>query len=997
MFDLQKPELTQINTLKPRAWYLPYDDPQKPIPQYPEDSSRIISLNGEWDFRFFESPLDLPKPITSFLPGARDHCTIQVPGCWELSGYDRPQYLNIMYPFPVDPPKVPVINPTGLYQCHFQMPESWKDKEIILTFLGVSSAFEVYLNGQFIGAAKGSHLTHEFHLTPFLSGLKKQTLTVLVYKWCDGAYLEDQDMWRLHGIFRDVYLAARPLMHLQDVNILSNFDPRTANGQLEVIFTQNHEENLPLRISLQSPAGERIFNEEIQSNQGLGKMLTNVRPWTAETPNLYPLVVETLSPDGDTLEVIGFNLGFRNIEIGHGQFLINGQPITLKGVNRHEFDPDTGWTITKASMEKDALMMKAHNINTVRTSHYINHPYWYYLCDKLGLYVIDETDLETHGCQLIGNWSQLSDDPAWEQAYLDRAIRMVDRDKNHPSIIMWSLGNESGYGRNHDRMAAWIRRRDSSRPIHYEGAGEADLVDVVSVMYPTIKALKKAGENMRNDPRPFFMCEYAHAMGNSPGSLREYWETIRRYPRLIGGCVWDWVDQGLRGDTAQGRETFLYGGDFGDVPNDGNFCINGLVNPDREPHPSLLELKFWQQPVAFKKFNPAQKTVTLENRYNFLHLNHLEGHYQVKSEGAVLLEGLLPLPLIRAGETAEVEIPKLPDHFPPGKETWLTLTFTLKKDTPWGKKGHHIAQCQAQLKQPKLPNLRISQDSKPFSLIEESLKWIKLSNGEDQQITFSKITGWIHRWKVGDRDVLKDPLALNLWRAPTDNDKQILDEWILDGLDRTKASLNQMQIFREAGVIQINIKGALAADGFKPHSRYKIRYAFQANGALAVHLEFSALNLLTRLPRLGFRSCLNQTYHRVVWFGRGPHESYPDRKDSAFIDRHESSIADLFHPYISPQENGNRSDVRWVQIMSSHLPALVVEGDPTFNFSLHHCSLENLTTAKHLHEIHMEDAPHLFIDMAQTGLGSNACGPDALAEYQLSPKNYKFSFMIYLR
>jgi beta-galactosidase/beta-glucuronidase len=999
MFDLQKPDLTHINTLKPHAWYLPYADPQKPIPQYPQNSPRLLCLNGIWDFRFLESPLDLPKPITDLFANTIESANIQVPGCWELSGYDRPQYLNIMYPFPVDPPNVPVKNPTGVYQRCFQVPDAWKNQQIHLSFLGVSSAFEVYLNDEFIGASKGSRHTSEFNLTPFISRFKEQILTVVVYKWCDGAYLEDQDMWRLHGIFRDVFLTARPSIHLNDLEIHSDYDHQNTVGKLDIIFSQNHGDEIPLRITLRDSAGDVLFSEETKSSAQISKTLPEIRPWTAETPYLYPLVVETLSPDGDTLEVIGFNLGFRNIEICHGRLLINGQPITLKGVNRHEFDPDTGWTVSKASMEKDARMMKAHNINTVRTSHYINHPYWYHLCDMLGLYVIDEADLETHGFQLARDWSRLSYDPAWEQAYLDRATRMVERDKNHPSIILWSLGNESGYGRNHDRMAEWIRSRDSSRPIHYEGAGEADLVDVVSVMYPSIKALMKAGKNTDNDPRPFFMCEYAHAMGNSPGSLREYWQTIRRFPRLIGGCVWDWVDQGLRGKSEIGQDTFLYGGDFGDVPNDGNFCINGLVNPDREPHPGLLELKYWQQPVVLKNFKPNQKTLTFENRYDFLILDHLDAHYQVKAEGAVLVEGLLPLPPIRAGETAEVQIPKFPDQLSPGKEIWLTLQWTQKDDTTWCNKGHCVAQCQVQLKQPEASHSKITQGSKPFSLIEEGPKWIKLSNREDQRITFSKMTGWIHRWEAGGQDVLLDPLALNLWRAPTDNDKQILDEWILDGLDRTKANPDKLDVIMGSEGPQVIVNGALAADGFKPHSRYKIQYAFQASGVLEVHIEFSSLNLLTRLPRLGFKSRLNQTYHRVSWFGRGPHESYPDRKDSALIDHHESSISDLFHPYIHPQENGNRSDVRWLRIKSNGSngqPDLVIEGEKIFNFSLHHCSLKNLTSAKHLHEIQWEEAPTLYLDMAHTGLGSNACGPDALSEYQLSPKDYRFGFQVYL-
>lgn len=996
MLELEKPDVVQINALKSRAWYLPYENPRDPIPVVPQNSSRLLSLNSTWDFLFLDSPMHIPNPIASLFSKEKKKYNIQVPGCWECQGFDRPQYLNFIYPFPVDPPRIPAKNPTGVYQRQFQLPETWQNQEIIITFLGVSSAHEVYLNGDFVGAAKGSHLTSEYRLTPFIADDGENTLTVVVYKWCDGAYLEDQDMWRLHGIFRDVYLTARPISHLHDVEIQVDYDPHAHTGGLEIALTSNDQTHLPIRIRLSDPAGDEIFCTELTSDQRIKEKLPNIRPWTAETPHLYPLVIETLSEQGVTKEVIGFNVGFRRIEINNQQFLVNGRPITLKGVNRHEFDTDDGWTVVKASMEKDARMMKQYNFNTVRTSHYINHPYWYHLCNSLGLYVIDETDLETHGFQLTRNWSRLSDDEKWEKAYLDRAERMLERDKNHPSIILWSLGNESGYGRNHDRMAQWIRHRDRIRPIHYEGAGEAAVVDVVSVMYPTIKALKEAGENKVDDMRPFFMCEYAHAMGNSPGSLREYWETIRRYPRLIGGCIWDWVDQGLRSNTETGQETFLYGGDFGDLPNDGNFCINGLVNPDREPHPALFEASYWQQPVFIKKVNLKKKTLTLENRYDFLSLDHLEAYYEIKSDKTSLKTGYLSMPEIGPGETALIKIPHLPDSYPPGEEVWLRLDFKLQEDTAWGVKGHQVAHCQARLQKAIKTAEKREPPNQKFSVAVNNPKAIKIANGNQQQITINKLTGWITHWQLNEKDLLLEPLTLNIWRAPTDNDNQIAEEWTLDGLNRTKANPECITIDEASNQIQVKVQGTLAADGFKPHSSYAIEYAFHTNGELEIRLEFEPLNLLTRLPRLGFKTRLHQGYERVSWYGRGPHESYADRKDSAFIDRHKSNIADLFHPYLKPQENGNRTDVRWLKIESPILCPLRVESNQTFNFSLHYCSLENLTLAKHLHEIRWETAPYLYLDLAQTGLGSHACGPDTLPEYQLSPQAMMFFLRIYL-
>ncbi len=515
----------------------------------------------------------------------------------------------------------------------------------------MSSAFEVYLDGQFIGASQGSRLISEFDLSPHLKDHSDHTLSVIVYKWSAGAYLEDQDQWRLHGIFRDVYLTARPTQHLDDVHITTGFDHLSGAGSLNIDTSTNDGQNLPIKIKILSPVDELLIEDHAESNQPYTKSLQNVLPWSAEEPNLYKLILETLDSDGNSLEVIGYEVGFRTIEIHDQQLWLNGKPILLKGVNRHEFDPDTGWTVSVESMEKDIQLMKQANINTVRNSHYPNHPYWYTLCDKYGLYLVDEADLETHGFQITGNWEELSNSEDWLTAYLDRAERMVSQNRNHPSVIIWSLGNESGCGANHERMAAWIRENDPSRPIHYEGAGDADFVDLVSTMYPTVKSIRKAGENKGEDPRPYFMCEYAHAMGNGPGSLREYWEAINGYPRLIGGCVWDWVDQGLRNpDQDPAVADFLYGGDFGDIPNDGNFCINGLVDPDRNTHPGLAELKYWLQPVSIGDVNINDGTIKIENRYAFRSLNHLRVTYTLETKDEILSEGEIRLPHVAAGE-----------------------------------------------------------------------------------------------------------------------------------------------------------------------------------------------------------------------------------------------------------------------------------------------------------------------------------------------------------
>jgi beta-galactosidase/beta-glucuronidase len=973
MVNLENPHLFQRSVLKPHTWFLPFSNPNSPVPYSPEKTDRALSLNGLWQFRFFASPATLPEDISSVMAGVKTG-TIPVPGCWELSGYDRPQYLNFFYPFPVDPPHIPNENPTGVYQRTFSVPDDWNNFDLHLTFLGVSSAFEVYLDGQFIGASQGSRLSSEFDLSPHIHDLADHTLTVVVHKWCAGAYLEDQDQWRLHGIFRDVYLTARPRHHLEDVQITADYDFHSGSGSLKVGTHSNTGQPLSARIKMISPKGETIFEELVSSDTPFSKEIKDVQPWSAEVPTLYQLTFETL-------------------EIRDQQLWLNGRAILLKGVNRHGFDPDTGWTVSRESMEKDVRMMKQANINTVRNSHYPNHPYWYVLCDQYGLYLIDEADLETHGFQITGNWEELSDSEEWLPAYLDRVERMVSSNSNHPAILIWSLGNESGCGKNHERMAEWVHETDPTRPIHYEGAGDASFVDLVSTMYPTVKSIRKAGENKAEDPRPYFMCEYAHAMGNSPGSLREYWEAIYHYPRLIGGCVWDWVDQGLR-DPHQAPDSadFLYGGDFGDQPNDGNFCINGLVDPDRHPHPGLEELKYWQQPVALSEINPEEGTITVHNRYAFRSLSHLRLTYSIQTTTEVLVEGEIALPEITAGDSAVVTMSELKNYSSSDGIVYLTIQFSLCEPCPWAPEGHVVARMQHMLHENHPVDTLGQLKNNPFSLTSNS-PVIQIQSA-NQSFSLDRSTGWITSWKVRGTEILLSPLKLNIWRAPTDNDVHVAKEWMLDGLNRTHAHLDSISVEEMPDEIMVLTKGTLAADGFKPYSAYEITYHFRPDNALQIDLHYTALRLQTRLPRLGFTAQLAQPYDEVTWFGRGPQESYPDRKDSAFFGRYAMKINELYHPYLRPQENGNRLGVRWVSFKGKGNPEISLFGQPFLNFNAQFFSLDNLTQANHPSELEWETRPYIYIDAAQTGLGSNACGPDTLSKHQLNPEDLSFSFVV---
>ena len=709
------------------------------------------------------------------------------------------------------------------------------------------------------------------------------------------------------------------------------------------------------------------------------------------TPNLYRLTLENINEVDGQSEVIGFEIGFRTVEIKDQKLWINGKSILIKGVNRHAFDPDTGWTVSYESMEKDVRLMKQHNINTVRNSHYPNHPYWYTLCDRYGLYVIDEADLETHGFQITGNWPELSNSEDWLPAYLDRAERMVSPNRNHAAVIIWSLGNESGCGKNHESMAHWIREADPSRLIHYEGAEEASFVDLVSTMYPTIKTLKKAGENKDNDQRSYFMCEYAHAMGNSPGSLREYWETIYHFPRLIGGCVWDWVDQGLRDQNSEnGQPDFLYGGDFGDVPNDGNFCINGLVDPDRNPHPGLEELKYWIQPINVKKINLHKGTLILENRYDFLSLNKLNGHFILNNANKRLAEGDLTLPAIEPGGSSTITVPALKPYAEAPETLYFDIEFTLKEDSSWAQKGHLVGRTQHIFNEDYLPPTPAIQNKSPV-LLQENPMTLSITSG-DQRFKLDRATGWLTSWQNRGAETLLSPLKLNIWRAPTDNDVHIAKEWILDGLNRSISRVDGLTWEENSEEIRVSITGTLAAAGFKPHSAYQISYQFKPGGAVQISLDYTALCLQTRLPRLGFTAQLAHPFETVAWFGRGPQSSYPDRKDSAFVGHYAMPTRKLFHAYLRPQENGNRSEVQRVQFSDNKHPGFQVYGYPKLNFNAQYCSLENLTAAQHPSELVWEKTPIIYIDAAQTGLGSNACGPDTLSKYQLEPDQLSFIF-----
>ena len=1008
--DWENPRLLQRDREPARATLVPYADTETALAGERGASPYFKLLNGDWQFFYAPSPADVPSDFKGVEHDPAGWTTIPVPSNWQMHGFGIPVYTNVAYPYPVDPPRVPRQNPVGIYQRTFLLPAEWAGRQVFLNFEGVNSGLYVYLNGREVGYSQGAHLPAEFNLTPYLQP-GENTLTVLVFQWCDGSYLEDQDFWRLSGIFRDVYLLAAPAVSLRDVSVQTVFD---AEYQHAVLNLRAGVRNLGgtaagyrLDAALLDVDGDTVAEQSLgqidlaagaETNLEARISVANPRPWSAETPTLYPLLLSLSSPDGALLEVRRVNVGFRQVEIRDRQLWINGRSVKLKGVNRHDSHPDLGHAVSLESMVQDIMQMKRHNINTVRTSHYPNDPRFLDLCDRYGLYVIDETDLETHGMHATGDLNLLSNDPAWEAAYLDRAARMVERDKNHPGIIWWSLGNESGYGRNHVAMARWIHEHEPTRPVHYEGATgwgnpehrvDDSVIDIFSTMYPTVARVIEEGEKT-DDPRPFFMCEYAHAMGNGPGNLQEYWDAIYNAPRLIGGCVWEWVDHGIRRCTESGEEWFAYGGDFGDKPNDGNFCIDGLNYPDRIAHTGLIEYKKVIEPVVVEAVDLKKGVVSVQNRYDFIDLTHLRGRWSLLRDGDVLEQGEMPALDIPPGEVQQITLPYALPNPRPGAEYRLNLSFTLRADMPWAPAGFEVAWAQFEVPA-KSAAPTIAVKTMPELAVNETKGEIAVE-GEEFRLCFDKQLGTLSAWEYQGVPLLVAGPRFNVWRAPTDNDVHFAKEWVKHGLDRLIHRTDRVELIRQlAQAVEVEIESVLAGYSLPPAFTVRYRYTIYGSGDVIIHTHVTPNPKLPNLPRLGLQLRLPGVLDQFAWYGRGPHENYADKKYGARVGVYRGSVQEQYEPYIFPQENGNKSDVRWAAVTDLHGFGLLAAGLPLLNVSVHHYTPENFTAAKHTFELQRRDETILHLDHRQAGLGSNSCGPGPLEQYLIKPEDVEFS------
>ncbi|SEE08655.1 glycoside hydrolase family 2 TIM barrel-domain containing protein [Streptomyces sp. Ag109_O5-10] len=929
--------------LPPRAWY-------------PTSDAASLSLNGSWRFRL--SPTADAEDDTFAAPGydAGGWAEVSVPGHWVLQGHGAPIYTNHLYPFPVDPPRVPTENPTGDHLRFFDLPADWDpaDGGTVLRFDGVESCARVWLNGTGIGEFKGSRLPHEFAVGHLLRPAGN-VLAVRVHQWSAGSYLEDQDQWWLPGIFRDVTLLHRPAGGVRDFFVHASYDHVGGAGTLRV------DSEVPGRVTV----------PELGVDVATGEPVTvPVEAWTAETPRLYDGVLAT---EG---ERVPLRIGFRTVGLADGLIKVNGRPVLFKGVNRHEWHPRTGRALDLETMRADVLLMKRHNINAVRTSHYPPHPAFLDLCDEYGLWVIDECDLETHGFTEQAWRDNPVDDDRWTPALLDRAARTVERDKNHPSVVIWSLGNEAGTGRGLTAMAEWIHGRDASRLVHYEGDIDCRDTDVYSRMYADHGEVERIGRKLDGGTRrrrqlPFILCEYGHAMGNGPGGLADYQRIFESYDRLQGGFVWEWIDHGVEDE----RYGYAYGGDFGEELHDGNFVCDGLVFPDREPSPGLVEYKKVIEPVRFEG-DGAGGTVRVTNRYDFADLSALDFEWSYQVGGESVASGSLAVPALAAGESAEVKLPERPVAAGSGETRW-TVRAVLAADTGWGPRGHVVAWGQFPVSGRQSPSFVAS--AGPVVSGDGSISLgpavFDARSGALRSIGSVAVTG----------------LRLDVWRATTDNDDGAAWRsdirygalWRKFGLHRMRHRLDAVE--PSAGALTVRTRVAPAAWEFGLGTVYR----WSTDGS-RLRLTVSVTpdgDWTVPLPRLGVRFGLAAA-DRVRWFGGGPGEAYPDTRAASAVGRWQSTVDEMQTPYLRPQENGARADVRWAE-----LGGLRVEGDPEFWFTARRWTTEELDAAAHRSDLTPGDTVWVNLDHGQHGIGSQSCGPGVLPQYRLHAKPAEFSFV----
>lgn len=990
-----------INREEARSYYIPYSSVGEAFRGKRGQSPFYQTLNGNWKFQYHDSIKQVKDAFYLDNADTSGWDDLLVPSCWQIHGYDQMHYLNYHYPIPNDPPFVPDDNPAGLYVREFSVSPEWEEKENYVVFEGVNSCFYLWINGEFVGYSQGSRMPAEFNISSYLRpGTNRMALLVL--KWCDGTYIEDQDMWRFNGIFRDVYLLARDKQHIRDV-----FNRQLHVADFSRVTLQSDISTTgPLDITavLKSPSGALIG--ELKAHiAGSGTIELEVEApelWSAETPSLYLLYISA----GE--ETLVFQVGFRVVEVKNSIFLINGKPVKLKGVNRHDSHPELGQTIPMHAMIEDLRVMKQHNINTIRTAHYPNDPRFLQLCNEYGFYVMDEADLECHGTGQAsefknGAFHYLSADPDWLEAFKERAVRMVERDKNQPSVVIWSMGNESGYSLNHIAMAQWTREHDTSRPVHYEctapemgGHSDISCLDMESKMYASVAQLEAYAKDESNT-LPMFLCEYSHAMGNSSGDLKDYWDVIYKYPNLMGGCVWEWSDHGMLAKTEDGRSYYAYGGDLGDDdrPNDGNFCIDGLVYPDRRPHTGLLELKQIMAPIRVEAEDLAKGRLVIANYYDFVDLSHITLYWTIEQNGALIEQGQVGDLKVLAGERQVIE---LPYSLPNGSGSCqLTLSFQLNRYTAWGETGHEIAFAQFALQErveAELPyRLSLRKPIMPLKTVEQDE--LLTVSGFDFRYVVNLDSGTFISITRNELELLDAPIAYSIWRAPLDNDMHAVVKWREQGYERAQTKIYSTSWKQNAdSSVEVTVSFALAASNRHPIMRGTTVWHIDAGGAITAAIQAKVRDGFVYLPRFGLELTMPKGNGEVEYYGYGPHESYIDKHNSVRKSRYVKTVQQLHENYIMPQENGSRFGTEWAIVSNSLGMGLMFSAEEAFSFNASKYSVSDLEQATHDYQLREREQTFVHIDYTMSGVGSGSCGPQLMDEYQLKEKEINFKLLM---
>lgn len=951
-----------------------------------------ISLNGNWRFLYLRAPECSPEGFSDVDFGDGGWDVLEVPSCWEMKGYGQMHYTDVWYLFPVNPPFVPSENPTGIYRKTVTVPEGWDGKRKILRFDGAGSAFDLWVNGRHAGYSKGSRLSSEFDVTGAIHPGKNQ-ITVRVYKWSDGTYLECQDMWWYGGIYRDVALIAVPEKGIRDYAVEAGLDDSYREGILTQKITAS-EDAKRAKWLLSDENGVEIASGATELSCGQAEIRANVGrvlPWSAEIPALYRVTLTLYGKEtsADVLDEAEVTVGFRRVEIKGGNFLVNGAPILINGVNMHDFSPSGGPVVCRETVEEHLRMMKRHNINAIRCAHYPKMPYFYGLCDKYGFYVIDEADLETHGFEWIERYEWLNNEESWRDAYVDRAVRMVKEHRNHPCILMWSLGNESSVGKNFNASAEAIRSLDMSRLIHYESDYAADITDVYSTMYTRLDGLKRIGESNDCHGKPHILCEYGHAMGNGPGNLEEYQALFRRYGRLQGGFIWEWYDHGIEKQDEDGKKVWRYGGDFGDEPNNSNFCMDGLLRPDGAASTGLLHYKQVIAPVRAEAVRLSEGMIKVRNLFDFRDLSGVALEYRVVHDETVDASGRIEELCADAGKETLVKIPYTVENPEPGSDYYLNLSFVYKNASDYAPAGAEIGTEQFLLPVPcGLDHSAKIPDETQLSNCADSFKALEIKEtavcaevaGEGFRVVFDKVAGKLTGYEVHGKNMISAGPSMNLWRAPIDNDMYKVRDWKEKYfLHRQQEQLEEFLLEREGEDVVVQIRTHFSplsmAFGFKACYGWRIR----RNGELVLSLDMKGFRysgfVPEFIPRVGIELRLPEELKQIVWYGLGPDENYSDMKSAARMGIYRKSVEEMHVEYAKPQENGHREEVRWLAAGGVD-ESLLICSEKGVGMDVHDYTIEDLERARHVGEIRRCGETVIHLDAKHSGVGSNSCGEE---------------------